>query len=71
MQIGVFLPELSGGGPTLAPAPKAETHGLLSEAPSNTERGDRVWKELSFHDLGRGVRLLPEEEVHNEQYLCP
>lgn len=26
---------------------------------------------LSFHDLGQGVRLLPEEEVHNEQYLCP
>jgi hypothetical protein len=23
------------------------------------------------HDLGQGVRLLPEEEVRNEQYLCP
>lgn len=27
--------------------------------------------EALVHDLGQGVRLLPEEEVQNEQYLCP
>jgi hypothetical protein len=29
------------------------------------------WESALVHDLGQGVRLLPEEEVRNEQYLCP
>src|ERR1044071_6756032 len=42
-----LLPESSGGGPTLAPALRPRPYGLLSEAPQNAERGDRVWKGLS------------------------
>jgi hypothetical protein len=35
------------------------------------ESGPGNGESALVHDLGQGVRLLPEEEVRNEQYLCP